>query len=61
VRGIEERAPRVFAPRWWRYVSAFRGLVNPLLDRRTERDAKIARMIRLSEQEQAAKNEPAAR
>jgi NAD(P)-dependent dehydrogenase (short-subunit alcohol dehydrogenase family) len=61
VRGIEERAPRVFAPRWWRYVSALRGLVNPLLDRRTERDAKIARMIQLSEQEQAAKNEPAAR
>jgi NAD(P)-dependent dehydrogenase (short-subunit alcohol dehydrogenase family) len=61
VRGIEERAPRVFAPRWWRYVSALRGLVNPLLDRRTERDAKIARMIRLSEEEQAAKNEPAAR
>ena len=61
VRGIEERAPRVFAPRWWRYVSAFRGLVNPLLDRRTERDAKFARMIRLSEQEQATKNEPAAR
>jgi len=60
VRGIEERAPRVFAPRWWRYVSAFRGLVNPLLDRRTERDAKIARMIRLSEEERAARNEPAA-
>jgi NAD(P)-dependent dehydrogenase (short-subunit alcohol dehydrogenase family) len=61
VRGIEERAPRVFAPRWWRYVSALRGLVNPLLDRRAERDAKIARMIRLSEEEQAAKNEPVAR
>ena len=32
VRGIEERAPRIFAPKWWRYVSAFRGLINPLLD-----------------------------
>ena len=37
VRGIEERSPRIFAPRWWRYVSAFRGIVNPLLDRRLER------------------------
>jgi NAD(P)-dependent dehydrogenase (short-subunit alcohol dehydrogenase family) len=46
VRGIEERAPRVFAPRWWRYVSALRGLVNPLLDRRMERDAKTAALIR---------------
>ena len=34
VRGIEERAPRIFAPKWWRYVSALRGLINPLLDRR---------------------------
>jgi NAD(P)-dependent dehydrogenase (short-subunit alcohol dehydrogenase family) len=46
VRGIEERAPRVFVPRWWRYVSAFRGLINPLLDRRMESDAKTAALIR---------------
>jgi NAD(P)-dependent dehydrogenase (short-subunit alcohol dehydrogenase family) len=46
VRGIEERAPRVFAPKWWRFVSAFRGLVNPLLDRRMESDAKTAALIR---------------
>src|SRR4051794_29015870 len=46
VRGIEERAPRVFVPRWWRYVSAFRGLVNPLLDRRMERDEKTAALVR---------------
>jgi len=46
VRGIEERAPRIFVPRWWRYVSAFRGLVNPLLDRRMECDAKTAALIR---------------
>ena len=24
VRGIEERAPRIFYPRWWRYISAAR-------------------------------------
>jgi len=46
VRGIEERAPRVFVPKWWRYVSALRGLVNPLLDRRMEKDAKTAALIR---------------
>ena len=46
VRGIEERAPRIFAPKWWRYVSAFRGLINPLLDRRMENDAKTRALIR---------------
>jgi NAD(P)-dependent dehydrogenase (short-subunit alcohol dehydrogenase family) len=46
VRGIEERAPRVFVPRWWRYVSALRGIVNPLLDRRMEKDAKTAALVR---------------
>jgi NAD(P)-dependent dehydrogenase (short-subunit alcohol dehydrogenase family) len=46
VRGIEERAPRVFVPKWWRYVSAFRGLINPLLDRRMESDAKTQALIR---------------
>ena len=34
VRGIEERSPRIFAPRWWRIISALRGILNPLLDRR---------------------------
>jgi NAD(P)-dependent dehydrogenase (short-subunit alcohol dehydrogenase family) len=46
VRGIEERAPRVFVPKWWRYVSALRGIVNPLLDRRMEKDARTAALIR---------------
>jgi NAD(P)-dependent dehydrogenase (short-subunit alcohol dehydrogenase family) len=46
VRGIEERAPRVFVPKWWRCVSALRGIVNPLLDRRMEKDAKTAALIR---------------
>ncbi len=46
VRGIEERAPRMFAPKWWRYVSAFRGLINPLLDKRMERDAKTRALVR---------------
>jgi NAD(P)-dependent dehydrogenase (short-subunit alcohol dehydrogenase family) len=46
VRGIEERAPRIFVPKWWRYISAFRGLINPLLDRRMESDAKTQALIR---------------
>ncbi|HXV05078.1 MAG TPA: short-chain dehydrogenase/reductase [Solirubrobacterales bacterium] len=46
VRGIEERAPRTFAPRWWRYVSAFRGILNPLLDRRFEGDPQMTETVR---------------
>jgi NAD(P)-dependent dehydrogenase (short-subunit alcohol dehydrogenase family) len=49
VKGIEERAPRIFAPRWWRYLSALRGLLNPLLDRRSERDPRIVAAIREAE------------
>lgn len=49
VKGIEERAPRIFAPKWWRYLSALRGLLNPLLDRRSERDRRIAAAIRDAE------------
>jgi NAD(P)-dependent dehydrogenase (short-subunit alcohol dehydrogenase family) len=46
VRGIEERAPRVFVPKWWRYVSALRGLINPWFDRRMESDAKTNALVR---------------
>lgn len=45
VDGLQRRAPRVFAPPIWRYISALRGLMNPLLDRRMERDAKVAAAI----------------
>jgi NAD(P)-dependent dehydrogenase (short-subunit alcohol dehydrogenase family) len=51
VAGIEERAPRIFAPRWWRYVSALRGILNPLLDRRLERDETMLTTIREVESE----------
>jgi NAD(P)-dependent dehydrogenase (short-subunit alcohol dehydrogenase family) len=56
VRGIEERAPRTFAPRWWRYVSAVRGLINPLLDRRAERDPRFLEAIRHAEELAAGKS-----
>lgn len=49
VRGVEERAPRVFAPRWWRYVAALRGLIGPLLDGRAERSGAVADAIREAE------------
>jgi NAD(P)-dependent dehydrogenase (short-subunit alcohol dehydrogenase family) len=45
VRGIEERSPRIFAPRWWRYVSALRGILNPLLDRRMESDRRMVKTV----------------
>ncbi len=46
VRGIEEQAPRIFVPKWWRYVSAFRGLLNPLLDKRMESEPKYGELVR---------------
>jgi NAD(P)-dependent dehydrogenase (short-subunit alcohol dehydrogenase family) len=57
VRGIEERSPRIFAPRWWRYVSALRGILNPIFDRRMEHDAKVATALRQAEADKAAKRE----
>lgn len=51
VRGIEERAPRTFAPKWWRFPSYLRGILNPLLDRRFDRDAQMRETIRAVEAE----------
>lgn len=51
VRGIEERAPRTFAPKWWRYISAARGILNPILDRRFDRDRKMVETVRAVEAE----------
>jgi len=45
VRTLEQRAPRAFAPREWRYISALRGLLNPLLDHRMDHDATIAAIV----------------
>ncbi len=50
VRAVEERAPRAFAPPVWRYISALRGLLNPLLDRRVDRDATVAAIVREAEE-----------
>jgi hypothetical protein len=56
VRALEERSPRAFAPWEWRYISAFRGLLNPLLDRRMDSDAAIAAVV--AEVEAAQRREP---
>jgi len=44
-RALEARAPRAFAPPVWRYLSALRGLINPLTDRRLDRDPEIAAVV----------------
>ena len=46
VNGIEKRAPRMIAPRWWAAWSAFRGVINPVADRWARRDDRIADAIR---------------
>ncbi len=46
VAGIEERAPRIIAPKRWSIYSILRGVLNPLLDRRTETNAEIQGVLR---------------
>jgi NAD(P)-dependent dehydrogenase (short-subunit alcohol dehydrogenase family) len=46
VTGIERRAPRIIAPGRWRILSVLRGVLNPLLDRRTEKNAAIQAVLR---------------
>jgi NAD(P)-dependent dehydrogenase (short-subunit alcohol dehydrogenase family) len=58
VRALEQRAPRVFAPRVWRYISAFRGLLSPVLDRRLENDARVAAIVAEAEAATTADSEP---
>ncbi len=46
VSGIESRAPRIVRPRRWVLLSALRGILNPLLDARMERDATMQAIAR---------------
>ena len=43
--GIERRAARVIRPRRWALVSVLRGILNPLIDARVERDAEIQSLL----------------
>ena len=49
VRGVESRAPRIVHPGWWKALSALRGVVNPLLDRRMQSDQQMRDFIREAE------------
>ena len=46
VDGVERRAPRIIAPKRWAGLSVLRGVLNPLLDRRTEQNATIQGILR---------------
>jgi NAD(P)-dependent dehydrogenase (short-subunit alcohol dehydrogenase family) len=46
VSGIERRAPRIIRPRSWIAMSVLRGFLNPLVDRRMERDTDIQALAR---------------
>jgi NAD(P)-dependent dehydrogenase (short-subunit alcohol dehydrogenase family) len=43
--GIEERKARIIRPRRWMLLSTFRGQLNPLIDRRLERDAEVRALV----------------
>jgi NAD(P)-dependent dehydrogenase (short-subunit alcohol dehydrogenase family) len=45
-RGIERRSPTIVAPPAWRAYSALRGILNPLLDARMERDERLLALVR---------------
>ena len=45
VAGIERRAPRIIRPRRWAAFSVLRGIVNPLIDARQERDLRTQRLL----------------
>lgn len=59
--GIEARAQMIIRPRWWRIYSVLRGILNPLLDRQSQREDRIRESILENEQlrreERAAKTE----
>jgi hypothetical protein len=53
-RGIQRRAPRLWAPRWVGAAIALRGLIQPLTERRILSDpAALSEGIRLAEQASA--------
>jgi NAD(P)-dependent dehydrogenase (short-subunit alcohol dehydrogenase family) len=44
--GIERRAPRIIRPRRWVVMSTLRGILNPLIDTRMERDSTVQAVAR---------------
>lgn len=45
VKGIERRAPRIIRPHRWAVMSTLRGILNPLTDRRLERDSTAQAIV----------------
>ena len=45
VKGIERRSPRIIRPRRWTAMSVLRGILNPINDRRSERDPEFQRIV----------------
>jgi NAD(P)-dependent dehydrogenase (short-subunit alcohol dehydrogenase family) len=45
-KGIERRVPRIIRPHRWALMSTLRGILNPLTDRRLERDAEVQAIAR---------------
>ena len=45
VRGIERRSPRIIRPRRWTAMSVLRGIINPITDAQTVRDANLQEIV----------------
>ncbi|MFZ6774406.1 SDR family NAD(P)-dependent oxidoreductase [Undibacterium sp. SXout7W] len=52
IAGVERRAPRIIAPKYWAPISWFRGVVNIFSDAMLEKDAKFQMLIRELERKQ---------
>jgi len=52
--GIEERKPRVIAPRWWAPPSVLRGVLNPLMDSAGEKSSRVHDEVRQAEAERGS-------
>ncbi len=52
VSGVERRAARTIAPKRWNVLSVLRGILNPLLDRRAERNEGIQAVVREADVDQ---------
>jgi len=59
VTGVERRSPRIFAPGWWRGLSALRGVMSPLTDRYAERDADMQAAVREADRAERPERAPA--
>ena len=45
VAGIERRQARIIRPRRWTILSVLRGVLNPLIQARAERDAQVQALL----------------